>query len=169
MKKKLIEYRNEIDKIDNSILALIEHRCDIVKLVGIEKNQHTSPIYVPSRENQIFSRLIEQKKNLSEENIKAIYTEIISSCRALEKRIKILSLNLLNESIIPKIFGNAVDSHNVYELNSLKKTIHNYDYLVLEYSEFKKINSFILNYEVISTVSISETEYYIINLSLEGL
>ena len=169
MKKKIIDYRNEIDIIDLSILKLIENRCEAVRLIGEMKNENSLPVYVPSRENQIFSELIKHKKILSEENIKAIFTEIISSCRALEKKIKVLSYKIQNDAVIPKIFGNAIDIFKVFNIKSLENIFNNYDYIVIENSDFKNNNFFILNFKVISIVIIFEIEYYIIKLNLEEL
>ena len=169
MKKKIIDYRNEIDIIDLSILKLIENRCETVRLIGEMKNDNSLPVYIPSRENQIFSELIKHKQMLSEENIKAIFTEIISSCRALEKKIKILSFKIQNDAVIPKIFGNAIEIFKIFNLESLENTHNNYDFIVIVNSDFKNNNFFILNFKVISIVRIFEIEYYIIKLNLEEL
>lgn len=84
--QKLDELRFEIDKIDDEIINLLNQRMGYVKLIGELKNKNRSPIYRPEREKAIIARLDEKKyKNLDKKAIEAIFYEIFSVSRNLEK------------------------------------------------------------------------------------
>jgi chorismate mutase/prephenate dehydratase len=77
--------RERIDEIDSKILALVSMRAGIAEQVGRLKNTTGDIAYVPSRERAIFDRMIADNPGpLSSAQIKHIFTEIISACRALE-------------------------------------------------------------------------------------
>ena len=79
----LKQYRDEIDSIDNEILELLSKRVDIVLKVGEYKSKNGLKVKDSSREESILDRLISlNKSSLSEEDIKGIYLQIISSCRS---------------------------------------------------------------------------------------
>ena len=93
MEDKLKELRNEIDKIDNEILSLLNKRMEIVKKVGELKNNVNAPIYRPEREKEIIDRLTKLSKNqngiLGRDEIEAIFLEIFAISRSLERRERI--------------------------------------------------------------------------------
>lgn len=75
-----------IDKLDDEILRLIDERMGFVKKIGELKQTAGSAIYRPERERSIISRLDGGKaRNLSKEAIEAIFFEIFSVSRNLEK------------------------------------------------------------------------------------
>lgn len=85
--------RERIDEIDRKILDLISMRAGIVEQVGQLKQTTGDVVYVPSRERAIHERMIAENPGpLSAEQIKSIYTEIISACRALEHMPRIAFL-----------------------------------------------------------------------------
>jgi chorismate mutase/prephenate dehydratase len=92
----LLKLREEIDKIDNEIIRLLNKRMEIVKKVGELKNTTNAPIYRPEREKEIIERLTEisKKENgiLSREDIEAIFLEIFAISRALERKERIAFL-----------------------------------------------------------------------------
>ncbi len=96
MDKDLLKLRNEIDKIDNEILTLLNRRMQIVKNVGELKNRDDSPIYRPEREKEIIQRLTElsnhQNGLLQKDDIEAIFLEIFAVSRTLERRERIAFL-----------------------------------------------------------------------------
>lgn len=90
MLKKL---RDEIDRIDEQLLALLNKRAEIVLKVGEAKKEQNMGFYDPSREGEIFERL--QKNNpgpFPNEAIKAVFREIMSASLALEHPIKVAYL-----------------------------------------------------------------------------
>lgn len=77
------------------------------------KEKNNLPIFVPSREKEIFERL--EKLNtgpLSNDVIKHIFREIISACRSVEENIKVAYLGpkaTFTHQASLKYFGSAVD------------------------------------------------------------
>lgn len=85
---KLNTFREQIDTVDIQILALLNQRVAIVHRIGELKKQKGLPIYVPDREEKLLRHLVEKNSGaLSATSVRAIYREIISACRALEKEI----------------------------------------------------------------------------------
>ncbi len=77
--------RERIDEVDSKILDLISMRGQLVEQVGQLKNSSGGAIYVPARERAIIDRMIAENPGpLTPEQLASIFTEIISSCRALE-------------------------------------------------------------------------------------
>jgi len=78
--------RNQIDEIDDQILKLLSKRAEEVVKIGKAKETGNMSVRVPSREEAIFKRLIEQNKGrLPPSAIRAIFSEIISHSIALEE------------------------------------------------------------------------------------
>lgn len=79
------ELRKGIDFIDDSILALLGQRMEIVNQIGIIKRDSNSLIYHPDREKEIIDRLIKlNTSKLSDSAIEAIFLEIFGVSRNLE-------------------------------------------------------------------------------------
>lgn len=112
-KEKLSTLRNEIDKIDQQILELINLRAKVAQEVGEVKKKHNLPIFVPSREKEIFDRLERVNPGpLSNEVIKHIFKEIISACRSIEETIKVAYLGpkaTFTHQASLKYFGSSVE------------------------------------------------------------
>ncbi len=93
---ELNEIRRNIDLIDNRILTLLNDRMRFVKRVGEIKSSDKSPIYRPDREIEILKRLEElnslESGLLSKSGISAIFLEIFSVARNLERPEKIAYL-----------------------------------------------------------------------------
>lgn len=83
--KGLQEIRNDLDKIDNEILDLINQRIELVQKVGILKHNSGGAIYRPEREKEIIERLQKLNKgNISNKAIEALYLEIFAISRNFE-------------------------------------------------------------------------------------
>lgn len=57
MSNKLVEFRTQIDDIDNQILSLLIKRFEIVEKVGNYKRLNNICVSHPNRESNILSRL----------------------------------------------------------------------------------------------------------------
>ena len=93
----LTDWRTEIDEIDEQILSLLHERSKLAIKVGKlkEKTGKTS-IYAPHREKQIIDRLKSINcDQFPERQLEKIFTEIISACRSLEKKIRVAYLGPL--------------------------------------------------------------------------
>ncbi|MCH5323178.1 MAG: prephenate dehydratase [Helicobacter sp.] len=77
-------FRDEIDKIDDALLELLEKRMEIVKRVGKLKMLNNAPIYHPKREQEIIERLKQKSAILTQEAIESIYLEIFAVSRNIE-------------------------------------------------------------------------------------
>ncbi len=91
---KLPILRDEIDKIDDQILELLNKRAGFVLEVGRVKEQEGKIVFhVPEREEAIYKRLIGKNTGPFPENaIRPVYREIISASLAMEKPLKIACL-----------------------------------------------------------------------------
>ncbi|WP_456401476.1 prephenate dehydratase [Persephonella sp.] len=115
-KQKLEELRNKIDRIDEEILRLLNERAKLAQEVGHIKKENNLPIYVPSREKEIFERLVSINKKYGEifpsEGVKPVFREIISACRSTEENIKVAYLGprgTFTHQASIKHFGHAVE------------------------------------------------------------
>jgi chorismate mutase/prephenate dehydratase len=92
----LNELRKEIDSIDEQLLTLLNKRMEIVRKVGEYKNSSNAPIYRPEREKEIIDRLtkLSESQNglLKREDIEAIFLEIFSTSRNLERTERVAFL-----------------------------------------------------------------------------
>ena len=93
----LKKLREEIDRIDRSILELLNRRAKLAREIGDIKKKRNLEIHVPERERQIFEKLLRLNREefgelFPPEALVHIYREIISACLSLEKPLKIAYL-----------------------------------------------------------------------------
>lgn len=81
---RLNALREQIDKIDDKVLSLLEERMGVVKEVGNLKHKSGGSIYRPDREKEILNRLNAKADILSPGAIEAIFLEIFAISRNLE-------------------------------------------------------------------------------------
>jgi chorismate mutase/prephenate dehydratase len=87
------DIRSEIDRIDKELVELINKRAECAAEIGKLKDASTESIFAPEREMQVLSKVLSLNRGpLSDKTISAIYREIISACRALEKPITVAYL-----------------------------------------------------------------------------
>jgi chorismate mutase / prephenate dehydratase len=105
----LSHLRKKIDVLDARIIELLNDRAAITLSIGQEKIKSGKPIYSPDRENDVLKRLKALNKGpIQNEAIEAIYREIISAARALEKPLCIAALGkkgAYTYSAAQRIFG----------------------------------------------------------------
>jgi len=80
-------YRAEIDRLDDTMLALLNKRADFVIKIGHVKRSQDSErhLHTPEREAQIIKRLIQQNTGpFPNEAIRPVYREIMSGSLSLE-------------------------------------------------------------------------------------
>ena len=84
---ELTEYRDQINEIDDQILALLQKRAEISKKVGAVKLETgVAQVYVPHRQREVIVRLMAQNDGkFPEAALEAIWTEILSASRALQE------------------------------------------------------------------------------------
>lgn len=91
----LEELRAEIDRIDRRLVALLNERARVSERVGALKRASTDadapiPIYHPDREEQVYLNAVASNQGpLSNAAIRAVYREILSSSRALQRPVRV--------------------------------------------------------------------------------
>ncbi|MBB5021722.1 prephenate dehydratase [Desulfurispira natronophila] len=91
--KELDNLRQSIDAIDDQLLALLNQRAELAIQVGKYKSGNPSEFYVPSREKQIYTRLLRENPGpVPDEAVRAIFREVISACLNLEQPLTIAYL-----------------------------------------------------------------------------
>lgn len=89
----LSELRVQIEKYDDQILEMINERAKLAAQIGKIKLEQGAEVFVPAREEEVITRLVGRNKGpLPETTIRAIYREIISGSRALQKTLKVAFL-----------------------------------------------------------------------------
>jgi len=81
----LDDWRSRINELDNQILHLLNQRAEAALNIGDLKRRQDMPSYAAEREAEIVARLTALSPGpLSAEAVRAIWSEILSGCRALE-------------------------------------------------------------------------------------
>ena len=109
MSDELLKLRNEIDRIDEEILARLAERARCAQRVGEIKRGVM--YYRPEREAQVLRRLAELNPGpLSADAVKTIFREVMSACLGLEQPLRVAYLGpagTFSESASRKHFGSA--------------------------------------------------------------
>jgi chorismate mutase/prephenate dehydratase len=88
--------RSQIDKLDHQILKLVNERASLAGEIGQLKNDQGEEIFSPAREEEVLQHVLEwhekSKGVLDPIVIRAIFREIMSGSRALQKVLKIAYL-----------------------------------------------------------------------------
>jgi chorismate mutase/prephenate dehydratase len=87
------EHRQAIDRLDQQIVRLINERTKHVLAIGEIKTKAGEEIYVPARERIVLNRIARMNRGpITDEQLRAIYREVMSSALALEKTLTIAYL-----------------------------------------------------------------------------
>ncbi|MEC5218540.1 chorismate mutase/prephenate dehydratase [Actimicrobium sp. GrIS 1.19] len=113
MDNKLKPLREGIDALDAQILDLLNQRARLAQQVGHVKAETNAPVFRPEREVQVLRRAAERNPGpLVAGDVQTIFREIMSACRALEKRVTVAYLGpagTFSEQAVYRQFGHAVD------------------------------------------------------------
>lgn len=126
--------RKRIDEIDSSIAKLLQDRARIVREVSEKKG--SKEIFVPSREALVLERVSKTSGPLSAESMKAIYTEIMSASKRLQKELRIAffgpEATFTHEAAL-KEFGSSLDLVALPSINEVFREVEkgSYDYGVV--------------------------------------
>src|SRR5438552_855230 len=89
----ILEHRKAIDHLDEQIVKLLNDRTRHVLEIGSIKLKAGEEIYAPHRELAVLQRICKLNPGpMSNESLRAIYREIMSSALALEKSLTIAYL-----------------------------------------------------------------------------
>jgi chorismate mutase/prephenate dehydratase len=114
MSERLSELRQRIDEVDGRLLELLGERGRLVLEVGALKHATNAPVWRPEREAQILRRLAERNPGpLPDVAIAAVWREVISGCRELERRLRVAYLGpagTFSEQAVLAQFGQGVEA-----------------------------------------------------------
>jgi len=112
---KIKPLRAQIDAVDMQLLDLLNRRARLAQEVGHVKDQTDAPIYRPEREVQVLRSVAQRNPGpLTSVDVQVIFREIMSACRALERRVTIAFLGpagTFSEQAVYRQFGHTVDAH----------------------------------------------------------
>lgn len=120
--------RTAIDKFDLQILKLVNERAAAAGDIGRLKNENSAEVFNPVREEEVLKNVLDANKGpLDEITIRAIYREIISGSRALQKIIKVAYLGPeYSYSHLASVerFGHAVEYMRVGSIMSVFEEVN---------------------------------------------
>jgi chorismate mutase / prephenate dehydratase len=109
----LEELREHIDELDREILERLNARAACAQHIGEIKRTAETPYYVPEREKAIFEMLARLNQGpLPDSAVQAIYREIISAIRTLEKPISVAFLgprDTFSHMAATQVFGASAE------------------------------------------------------------
>jgi chorismate mutase len=83
----IVEWRKNIDEMDEQIVQLINKRAEAAKAIGALKKQSTLPVYEPQRETEVFEHVKRINPGpLTDEQVVDVYMRIIDVMRMLQRR-----------------------------------------------------------------------------------
>ncbi|PRC93003.1 prephenate dehydratase [Solimicrobium silvestre] len=110
--KQLQPLREKIDAVDAQILSLLNSRAELAQQVGHLKANTNAPVFRPEREAQVLRGVAERNVGpLPSLDIQLIFREIMSACRALERRVTVAYLGpagTFSEQAVFQQFGHAI-------------------------------------------------------------
>ena len=126
---KLLGIRDRIDAIDKQIQTLINQRAQCAQEVAEIKIKagETEHFYRPEREAQVLNEIKKRNEGPLGNNAMAhLFREIMSSCLALEKPIKVAFLGpagTYNHAASSKHFGSSIDQHPVDNIEEIFRAV----------------------------------------------
>ncbi len=109
----LLALRAQIDGVDRELLALLNRRAVLAQQVGELKKESGGVVFRPEREAQVIEGLKAINTGpLQSESVAPIWREIMSACRALERRLRVAYLGpagTFSEEAALGYFGSSID------------------------------------------------------------
>ena len=115
--------RDKIDKLDQQIIKLINERAAHAGEIGRLKTESGEEVFSPAREEQVLKHVLELHQDsggpLDSTTVRAIFREIMSGSRALQKVLKVAYLGpefSFSHLAAIERFGQAVDLLGVWHI-----------------------------------------------------
>lgn len=125
MSEQLNRYREQINHLDDELLSLVNQRAALAQQIGHLKEDGV--VLRPEREAQVLRRL--QAANpgpLSNAAVAALFTEVMSNCRALEAPMTVAYLGpegTFTEAAALKRFGTAVQGQSCATIDDVFRAV----------------------------------------------
>lgn len=85
--------RSQIDRVDLQIVDFLNKRAGLAAEIGRVKNDHGAEVFTPAREEEVLQNVLKANKGpLDEATIRAVFRELMSGSRALQKVLKVAYL-----------------------------------------------------------------------------
>ena len=124
---KLKPLRDQIDAIDAQLISLLNQRAKVAQAVGHIKAETNAPVFRPEREAQVLARVAERNDGpLVSSDLQSIFREVMSACRALEKRITVAYLGpagTYSEQAVWQQFGQAVEGLPCVSIDEIFRSV----------------------------------------------
>ncbi len=109
----LLALRKQIDAVDSELLALLNRRAKLAQEVGELKKQTGGVVFRPEREAQVIDGLKAVNPGpLLATSVAPIWREVMSACRALERRARVAFLGpagTFSEEAAIGYFGSSIE------------------------------------------------------------
>lgn len=127
MSDPLQSLRQQIDEVDAQLLTLLNARARLAQQVGEVKKESAAPVYRPEREAQVLRRLAEKNPGpLPGAAVQIIFREVMSACRALEKRVAVAYLGpegTYSEQAAFRQFGSSIDLQPTVSIDEVFRAV----------------------------------------------
>lgn len=102
--------REQIDRLDDTILDLLVERADVARTVGNAKRQANMAVFHdPEREERVLSRLGEKAQGrFPPDTVRTVWREVISACLSVEQPLRVAFLGpagTFSQLAARKLFG----------------------------------------------------------------
>jgi chorismate mutase/prephenate dehydratase len=124
----LKDLRSKIDKLDLQILELVNKRAALAAEIGRQKNDHGAEVFLPAREEEVYQNILDASKGpLDPATIRAIFREIMSGSRAIQKVLKVAYLGpeySFSHLAAIERFGQAVELMRVGNIGAVFEAVN---------------------------------------------
>ena len=125
MSENLKQFRGQINQLDDELLKLLNQRAKLAQQIGHLKEDGV--VLRPEREAQVLRRLQDANAGpLGDAAIAALFTEVMSQCRALEAPLAVAYLGpegTFTEAAALKRFGTAVQGQSCATIDDVFRAV----------------------------------------------
>src|SRR5438132_12850666 len=120
--------RHQIDRLDVQILKLINARAGLAAEIGKVKNDQGNEVFSPAREEEVLQNVLDANKGpLDATTVRAVFRELVSGSRALQKVLKVAYLGpeySYSHLAAVERFGQAVEFMRVGSISSVFEVVN---------------------------------------------
>jgi chorismate mutase/prephenate dehydratase len=119
----LKKIREQIDRLDESLLKVLNERGRLVETIGRLKQRKSQGVYVPSREKSLLQRLKRLNPGpLSSQAVSDVFNSVMHACRSLQKTLKISYFGpeaTFTHQAALKVFGPQADFRPAHTISDV--------------------------------------------------